>query len=232
MLQGLYLSLALSFARHRRRRPGSSILARRDGARKRGAPCRPRVSDRPLVGDLSYFRLHRAALFFDALGLTRVTMAVTLVSFPINVLLNYVMIFGKWGFPAMGGVGAGYASALTYWIVLAIGVAIAVRKRPFSDYKSLSRPTQTHRYRLARAAENRCPSGPFDRLGSRDLRYGGPLDEPLWHPGHRRPPVGDQLWRAYLHVSRSASLKRSPSSSALKLAQAESKMRSSTAVWA
>ncbi|QUW22381.1 MATE family efflux transporter [Sporosarcina sp. Marseille-Q4063] len=73
--------------------------------------------------------------FFDALGATRVSMSVILLSAPINVLLNYLLIYGHWGFPELGGAGAGYASAITYWLVFFIACAIAWGWGPFVDYK-------------------------------------------------------------------------------------------------
>ena len=72
--------------------------------------------------------------FFDALGETRTTMLVTLTSLPINVFFNYVLIFGKWGFPKLGGVGAGYASAITYWFILLIALLVVIKVRPFRVY--------------------------------------------------------------------------------------------------
>ncbi len=72
--------------------------------------------------------------FFDALGETRTTMLVTLTSLPINVFFNYVLIFGKWGFPKLGGVGAGYASAITYWFILFIALLVVIKVRPFRAY--------------------------------------------------------------------------------------------------
>ncbi|WP_273852701.1 MATE family efflux transporter [Guptibacillus spartinae] len=72
--------------------------------------------------------------FFDALGQTRTTMLVTLTSLPINVFFNYVLIFGKWGFPKLGGVGAGYASAITYWFILLIALLVVIKVRPFRAY--------------------------------------------------------------------------------------------------
>lgn len=58
----------------------------------------------------------------DGLGLTRITMTITLLSFPINVLLNYLFIFGKWGLPSFGGAGAGIATAITYLIITSVTV--------------------------------------------------------------------------------------------------------------
>jgi len=73
--------------------------------------------------------------FIDALGKTRVTMIVTLMSLPINVLFNYLFIFGAFGFPEWGGIGAGIASAITYWLITLIAVLIIHRTKPFLDFK-------------------------------------------------------------------------------------------------
>ncbi|WP_201716202.1 MATE family efflux transporter [Rossellomorea arthrocnemi] len=72
--------------------------------------------------------------FIDALGMTRITMFITLLSLPINVVFNYLLIFGKLGFPALGGVGAGVASAITYWLITLIAFWVVHTKRPFSQY--------------------------------------------------------------------------------------------------
>lgn len=85
--------------------------------------------------------------FFDALGHTRVTMAITLISVPINVLFNYLLIFGAFRFPRLGGVGAGYGSAITFWLVLLIAWWIAARRQPFAGYAVLRGP-----YRLQLSA--------------------------------------------------------------------------------
>lgn len=72
--------------------------------------------------------------FIDALGKTRVTMIITLLSLPINVIFNYILIFGKFGFPRLGGVGAGYASAITYWLITLFALIIIIKQSPFSSF--------------------------------------------------------------------------------------------------
>ncbi|GED03304.1 MATE family efflux transporter [Bacillus atrophaeus] len=72
--------------------------------------------------------------FIDSLGKTKVTMAITLCSLPINFILNYVFIFGKFGMPALGGVGAGLASALTYWCICVISFFIIHTSSPFAEF--------------------------------------------------------------------------------------------------
>ncbi|MFS0862653.1 MATE family efflux transporter [Fredinandcohnia sp. 179-A 10B2 NHS] len=73
--------------------------------------------------------------FIYALGITRVVMFILLVSLPINLLLNYVLIFGYWGFPELGGAGAGFATAFTYWVIVVITAIIIKVKEPFSSFK-------------------------------------------------------------------------------------------------
>lgn len=73
--------------------------------------------------------------FIDALGKTRVTMIITLLTLPINVIFNYLLIYGKLGFPELGGVGAGYATAITYWVITAISIVIIHKQIPFSSFK-------------------------------------------------------------------------------------------------
>lgn len=72
--------------------------------------------------------------FIDALGQTRVSMVIALLSLPINVTLNYILIYGKLGLPAFGGVGAGIATALTYWLLAFIAASIVIRHPIFSRY--------------------------------------------------------------------------------------------------
>ncbi|TYR76594.1 MATE family efflux transporter [Rossellomorea vietnamensis] len=72
--------------------------------------------------------------FIDALGMTTVTMYVTLTSLPINIFFNYVLIFGKFGFPEMGGVGAGIASSITYWLITLIAWFVIARYYPLRKY--------------------------------------------------------------------------------------------------
>ncbi|ARK20263.1 MATE family efflux transporter [Sporosarcina ureae] len=72
--------------------------------------------------------------FFDALGATRVSMFIILLSAPINIMLNYLLIFGNFGFPELGGAGAGYASGFTYWLVFFIAVLIAWTSRHFKEF--------------------------------------------------------------------------------------------------
>lgn len=73
--------------------------------------------------------------FIDALGYTRVTMLITVCSVPINIIMNYLFIFGKFGFPQLGGIGAGVGTAIAYWMVMIINIVVVCNCKPFKEYK-------------------------------------------------------------------------------------------------
>ncbi|MFX0109999.1 MATE family efflux transporter [Bacillus pumilus] len=73
--------------------------------------------------------------FIDALGKTRVTMFITLTALPINFALNYVFIFGNFGFPKLGGAGAGLASAMTYWAIFIMSICLVMKAEPFASFR-------------------------------------------------------------------------------------------------
>lgn len=62
--------------------------------------------------------------FFDALGLTTLSMYLMLLLVPFNALFNFILIYGKFGLPQMGGAGAGLGTALSYWLLLAVVVLV------------------------------------------------------------------------------------------------------------
>lgn len=72
--------------------------------------------------------------FIEALGKTSLSMIIILISLPINIVLNYVFIFGKWGVPAYGGIGSGIATAITYWIICFIAAIIVYQDQAIKIY--------------------------------------------------------------------------------------------------
>ncbi|MGE7759864.1 MATE family efflux transporter [Peribacillus sp. NPDC097895] len=90
------------------------------------------------IGIIPLFVYNALRAFIDALGQTRISMIITLCALPINVLFNYLLIFGKFGFPELGGVGSGYATAITYWVIALVAIIVVVKINPFSTYKVFS----------------------------------------------------------------------------------------------
>ena len=67
--------------------------------------------------------------FLEGLGNTTVAMVITLLMNGLNILLNWVFIYGNWGFEAMGATGAGLGSLISrigmplcFWAVMWFGI--------------------------------------------------------------------------------------------------------------
>ena len=65
----------------------------------------------------------------EGTGSTKPIMYASVLSLAANIFLNYVLMFGHFGAPALGVVGCGYASAITMWLIM-IALAIYMMKSP------------------------------------------------------------------------------------------------------
>ena len=72
-----------------------------------------------------------------AIGKTRVTMTTNITANVVNVILNYILINGKFGFPALGVKGAAIATAIGTVTASAICLMVVIRK---GGYYHLSLP--------------------------------------------------------------------------------------------
>jgi len=54
----------------------------------------------------------------EGIGHTRPIMLFSFLGLLINIPANYILIYGKFGAPALGGVGCGWATAIVMWIML------------------------------------------------------------------------------------------------------------------
>jgi len=54
----------------------------------------------------------------DGLGHTRVIMGFSVLGTLVNLPLNYIFIYGKFGIPAMGGIGCGWATSLSNMVAV------------------------------------------------------------------------------------------------------------------
>ena len=66
---------------------------------------------------------------FEGLGKPIPPMIIAGCMIPINALLNYTLIYGKFGFPELGGVGCGVATAIVFWLEFLI--MLFVCRQPF-----------------------------------------------------------------------------------------------------
>lgn len=81
--------------------------------------------------------------FSEGVSVTRPMMWISLQGLVVNISGNYVLMHGKFGFPALGAVGCGWASAFVLWTMLAsLAVYIAINKvyRPFAPFGRFDPP--------------------------------------------------------------------------------------------
>ncbi|HFZ9866601.1 TPA: MATE family efflux transporter [Streptococcus agalactiae] len=77
-----------------------------------------------LIGIMPLVLFSICRSFFDALGLTRLSMYLMLLILPFNSFFNYMLIYGKFGMPRLGGAGAGLGTSLTYWAIFIVIIIV------------------------------------------------------------------------------------------------------------
>lgn len=77
--------------------------------------------------------------FSEGSGYTRPTMYMGITGIALNVPLNYILMFGKLGLPAMGAQGTGVATAIVIWVQLLMLFAFVRRHPRFKPYEVFSR---------------------------------------------------------------------------------------------
>jgi multidrug resistance protein, MATE family len=74
--------------------------------------------------------------FSEALSHTRIPMIVTIISNLLNLLLCYILIYGHMGFPAMGLMGAGWATLISRIFMAAAMAGVIFYSTLFKNYKA------------------------------------------------------------------------------------------------
>jgi MATE family multidrug resistance protein len=79
--------------------------------------------------------------FLEGIARPKAIMVIAFFGVGLNILANHALMFGRWGFPELGLVGTGYASAIVYWTMFALGALyIQLRLSSWRLFASLRRP--------------------------------------------------------------------------------------------
>jgi multidrug resistance protein, MATE family len=76
--------------------------------------------------------------FNEAVSVTRPAMYFAFVGLLFNICGNYVLMYGKLGFPALGAIGTGYATAIVAWVMCLCMLVYTWRKPSFKPYAIFS----------------------------------------------------------------------------------------------
>lgn len=71
----------------------------------------------------------------EGLSKTKPGMVIGFVGLLVNIPINYIFIYGKFGAPALGGVGCGVATASVYWVMFLMMRWYVTRARSQQDIK-------------------------------------------------------------------------------------------------
>ena len=96
--------------------------------------------------------VYRSLAFYSAsINHTAPVMVLSFVALGINALLNWVLIYGHFGFPAMGGAGCGWATGIGMWVGL-ISMVLWTRHaavyKPYYLWRAWTLPTWAVQKRL------------------------------------------------------------------------------------
>lgn len=72
--------------------------------------------------------------FLNAHGATRAVLLITVGGVLVNLLANYVLVFGHWGFPALGIMGSGLATSVVNFAMLLFAIGYIQTDRRFRRY--------------------------------------------------------------------------------------------------
>lgn len=132
--QGFWLSLALSL-------PMMAVLSQLDRVLLRlGQPEAIATLTTPYFQGILWGAFPALAFamlrgYAAALAEAQVVIAIVLVGTAFNIVGNYALGFGKWGFPALGLGGLGLASGLSYWLMFGLFLLYTLKHPNLKQYR-------------------------------------------------------------------------------------------------
>ena len=87
--------------------------------------------------------------FMEGLSRPRVVMMITSGAVILNVSANYVLMYGKLGFPALGLAGCGWASTLVFWSMFLVLVCVIGNSQALRSYGVFSRLGKPDRHSIS-----------------------------------------------------------------------------------
>jgi len=89
--------------------------------------------------------------YSEGMSLAKPVMFINIAGLLVNIPVNYVLIFGKLGFPALGGVGCGWATAFVMWFMLGMALILCLKGKKYQRYrlfKTFNKPKSDQIFRV------------------------------------------------------------------------------------
>jgi multidrug resistance protein, MATE family len=77
--------------------------------------------------------------FADGLEFTKTAMLLSLAGMPVNIFLNWLLIYGNWGFPKLELTGAGWATLITRSMMFLVLATVILKHHRFRRYITVSK---------------------------------------------------------------------------------------------
>jgi MATE family multidrug resistance protein len=108
---------------------------------------------------LPQFMFVALASFLNAHGATRAVLFINVAGVLVNLLANYVLVFGHWGFPALGIMGSGLATSIVNFAMLVICIGYIQTHRRFRRYHIWHQVFDIDWYRMVELLKIGAPIG-------------------------------------------------------------------------
>ena len=89
--------------------------------------------------------------FTDGMAVTKPAMIIGFIGLGFNIPLNWIFVYGKFGAPALGGVGCGVATAIVFWVMfisMLIYILVSSQLKHVHLFTYLHLPTWKSQVRL------------------------------------------------------------------------------------
>lgn len=102
------------------------------------------------ISMIPYALYQGAKQFSDGMSLTKLSMIATMIGNVVNVLLNYMLIFGKWGSPELGVTGAAIGTLVSRILMFVALYILIVKQKELKNYLSLPKPSKFDWFQIKR----------------------------------------------------------------------------------
>lgn len=95
--------------------------------------------------------------FSEGIGITKYALYITIIGNSLNIFLNWVLIYGHFGFDAMGVKGAAIATLISRYVMCGSFIALYLRQPAYSRYIKLFRKPLIDRETIKRILKTSVP---------------------------------------------------------------------------